>query len=397
MLEIFRNVLLLFFLSLILFPQTVTADDCARAGKLAEEARQNLATNLPAAEQLFREASALCGKSASLQYNLGGVLLSSGKVAPARAAFEEALRLKPNYAKAVSSLAALLYEHTDQEYNRALKLARDALSLEPNSSKIRDTLELIEANVDVPLVMKANNADAIAVVIGNRAYSASGIPAVEYAIRDAETVKKYLIDSLGFREKNIIFRKDAKYTDMLTVFGDSADYKGLVYNYARQGKSDIFIYYSGHGAPDTNSKKAYLAPSDMNPNAIKRTSYSLDQLYINLGKLAQEKKTRSITVVLDACFSGASDRGMIIQNASPLTMEVTPPSLSIENGAVITSSRSDQISSWYPEQKHGLFTYHFLKSVKEILASGDPLTVAAIEQKISGTPAPSQWGTSAVT
>jgi tetratricopeptide (TPR) repeat protein len=346
--------------------------------------RQHAVNDLAATEKVLREAAALCGQSASIQYNLGSVLYSAGKIAPAQAAFEEALRLKPGYAKAMSSLAALLYEKKEQEYERSLKLARRATVLEPKNRRIKDTLDLIEAYVDAPPVTTASNADAVAVVIGNKNYSADSIPAVEYADRDAEIMKKYLVESLGFREKNIIFRKDAKYTDMLTVFGDGSDHKGLLYNYTRQGKSDVFIFYSGHGAPDTNSKKAYLAASDMNPHAIKHTSYSLDQLYANLAKLSREKKTRSITIVLDACFSGASDRGMIVQNASPLVMEITQPVNTISNGAIITSSQGDQISSWYPEQKHGLFTYLFLKAMRDIMASGGALTVAEIEQRLTG-------------
>jgi tetratricopeptide (TPR) repeat protein len=381
---ILRKALFFISLSLILVP-VLHAEECERAARLVDEARQYAETDLPSAEKLLVEATSLCGKSASIHYNLGGVLYSAGMLKQAQAEFEEALRLKPSYAKAMSSLATILYEKRDQEYERSLKLARQAVTLEPVNRRVRDALTQIEAYVDAPLVTTASNPDAIAVVIGNRTYSASGIPAVEYADRDAETVKKYLVDSLGFSPKNIIFRKDARYTDMLTVFGDSYDHKGLLYNYAKQGKSDIFIFYSGHGAPDTNSKKAYLAPTDMNPSAIKHTSYSLDQLYENLAKLSREKQVKSLTIVLDACFSGASDRGMIIQGASPITLEVTQPILATNNGAIITSSKGDQISSWYPEQKHGLFTYHFLKAMRDILATGAPLTIAGIEQKLTGS------------
>jgi hypothetical protein len=32
---------------------------------------------------------------------------------------------------------------------------------------------------------------------------------------------------------------------------------------------------------------------------------------------------------------------------------------------VLASSRESQISNWYPAQQHGLFTYYFLKAIKE--------------------------------
>jgi hypothetical protein len=378
-----RIALSVLFLSLTTVP-ALYAEDCHRAGQLIGEAQQYAETNLPAAEKLLREAVDLCDKSASIHYNLGGVYAASGDTGRARAEFERALRLKPDYANAMSAQAILLFEKKEREYEHALKLARRAVMLEPDNRAVREVYEQIEGYVDTPIVTAASNADAIAVVIGNRSYSAAGIPAVEYADHDADTVRKYLVSTLGFREKNIIYRKDARYTDLLTIFGDGRDHKGLLYNFAKQGKSDIFIFYSGHGAPDTDSKKAFLAPVDLNPAAIRHTSYPLDQLYENLGKLSREKQVRSVTIVLDACFSGASERGMIVKDASPLVMQIAQPALTIDNAAIITSSRGDQISSWYPEQKHGLFTYYFLKALRDITANGEPLTVAGIELKLTG-------------
>ncbi len=69
-------------------------------------------------------------------------------------------------------------------------------------------------------------------------------------------------------------------------------------------------------------------------------------------------------MVLDACFSGASDAGMVIQQASPIFITVENPAANLTNGVVLTSSSGDQISSWYREKGHGLFTYYFLKGIK---------------------------------
>jgi hypothetical protein len=89
-------------------------------------------------------------------------------------------------------------------------------------------------------------------------------------------------------------------------------------------------------------------------------------------------------VVLDACFSGASQGGMVVKNASPLVLDVTAPLPKVKDAVVFTSSQGNQISSWYPEQKHGLFTYVFLRSVRDILASGQPLSSGEIEKRLMG-------------
>ena len=75
-------------------------------------------------------------------------------------------------------------------------------------------------------------------------------------------------------------------------------------------------------------------------------------------------------MVLDSCFSGGYNNGMLIENASPITIEASTPALSLRNAVVFSSSRGNQISSWYNEQNHGLFTYNFLKSIKTGIEQG---------------------------
>ena len=73
---------------------------------------------------------------------------------------------------------------------------------------------------------------------------------------------------------------------------------------------------------------------------------------------------KEMIVVIDACFSGGTNSGKwIVSNASPALIKISNPSLVNKKATVFTSSKSSQISSWYPEQKHGLFTYFFLKAV----------------------------------
>ena len=69
-----------------------------------------------------------------------------------------------------------------------------------------------------------------------------------------------------------------------------------------------------------------------------------------------------MNVVIDACFSGMSNKGMIITKASPLMIEtIQPNSGKIK---VFASSNQDEVSSWYPEKRHSLFTYFFLKGLQ---------------------------------
>ena len=90
-----------------------------------------------------------------------------------------------------------------------------------------------------------------------------------------------------------------------------------------------FVFYSGHGVPDTNSGEPYFVPYNYDPRDVKTTGYSVKEFYKKLESL----KARSVTVVVDACyqgFTGDDKPKPIIKDASPVTFEVTNPLLTIK-------------------------------------------------------------------
>jgi uncharacterized caspase-like protein len=123
--------------------------------------------------------------------------------------------------------------------------------------------------------------------------------------------------------------------------------------------SNVFVYYVGHGAPDLNNQEAYFVPVDANPQYLSTNGYKLQTFYTNLGKL----QAKRLTVVLDACFSGNSDQGLLFSGISPAVIKVKQGN-QLPNGIVITSAGTDQVSAWYPEKKHSLFTYFFMKALQ---------------------------------
>jgi len=197
--------------------------------------------------------------------------------------------------------------------------------------------------------------DAIAVVMGNSDYRRASD--VDFAINDARAIKMYLVDVLGYSEGNVIFLTDATKGDFESLFGNRDNFRGKLFNMVKAGKSDIFIYYSGHGAPGLKDKKGYFVPVEADPQYIELSGYPLDVFYKNISKVP----ARSVTVVLDACFSGAN----IYKNISPIVLKIKNPVISMKNGVVLSSSRGSQVSGWYNEKKHGIFTYFFLKAIQD--------------------------------
>jgi hypothetical protein len=217
----------------------------------------------------------------------------------------------------------------------------------------------IDVDMNIPEGEKAGKFD-VAVVIGNRNYSASGIHDVEFADRDARIMKEYLVQTFGYDPDNILYAEDATFARFNELFGSERDYKGKLYDYVKEGVSRVFIYYVGHGAPDLESGEGYFVPVDANPQYIKSSGYRLQTFYDNLARVPAKK----ITIILDACFSGNSEKGMLFKGISPAMVKVKKEYASPTHALLITSAAVDQVSAWYPEKKHSLFTYYFLKGLR---------------------------------
>ena len=244
---------------------------------------------------------------------------------------------------------SLTHEPTDR--------ARKYLDMAKAEMK-RGTQEVAVEIVKTPEELKitkaarAENRYAVAVVIGNRDYKDKDVPPVNYAIRDATMVKDYLVRTFGYREGNIIFETNATKGTLENIFGTAFNPKGKLHDYVIPGKSDLFIYYSGHGAPSVEDRKGYILPTDGNANTIQISGYPLDLLYKNLANVPYRK----MTIVTDACFSGA----LLLKKASPVGIIVQNPLVAMQNVFIMNSSSGTELSSWYPEKGHGLFTYYFL-------------------------------------
>lgn len=204
-------------------------------------------------------------------------------------------------------------------------------------------------------------ADAVAVVIGAENYEDSNIPQAPYAKRDAEVMQQYFKTSLGIPESDIAVLTDEMVTSR--TMKDIFFRKGLEEK-VNPDKTDIFIYYSGHGVPMEIDGKSemFLIPSDCDKSYIAEDGISINTLYSRL----QSLNARSVTVILDACFSGGSrySGAYTSQNITghkmvmPDLSAMEQPWLEDPNFRVFTSSRGDQTSQGYDRSLSGLFTYY---------------------------------------
>ncbi len=217
-----------------------------------------------------------------------------------------------------------------------------------------------ETPVQVTFPRAPANPDDVAVIIANADYRklGRGIPNVAPAYADARGIRRYIIQALGVREGNIIDLRDATSAQLVRVFGSKDNHKGELFDWVRPGRSRVFVYYAGHGAPAGKDGSAYLVPADADAARIELNGYPLDTLYGNLGKIP----ARSITVVLEACFSGVAQSGSLLGQVSPIA--IRPKTASVpSNVTAIAAGAADQMATWEPDGTHSLFTKYFLKGM----------------------------------
>ncbi|MGB1466642.1 MAG: caspase family protein, partial [Alcanivorax nanhaiticus] len=125
----------------------------------------------------------------------------------------------------------------------------------------------------------------------------------------------------------------------------------------------VFVYYSGHGAPSLEEDgKAYLVPVDATLRDLTYDGYPLDDFYASIAALP----SNNVTVVIDSCFSGSTNDGLLQKDISPAMLKVadTITPIDMGNASVFTSTSPSQVSYWYNEARHSLFTYYFLKGLR---------------------------------
>ncbi|MEW6674996.1 MAG: ankyrin repeat domain-containing protein [Nitrospirota bacterium] len=234
-----------------------------------------------------------------------------------------------------------------EEYKRSIATAHAPIEIAKEPSVLKSDVD------ELPAIKAKPNKNSYAIVIGIEQYRQK-LPKADFAAHDAQTMTEYLTKVMGYPEENIVtlLNDRALKSDMEKYFE-----KWLSNNVEKDGT--VFIYYSGHGAPNPKTGDAFIVPYDGDPTFIAETGYSLKRLYDSLAKL----QAKEIIVALDSCFSGGGGRSVIAKGARPLVM--TMESLAIPQKAVVLSAASgDQTSSTYEEKGHGLFTYFMLKGIK---------------------------------
>ena len=202
--------------------------------------------------------------------------------------------------------------------------------------------------------------NSVGVVIGIEQYK--DIAPAPFAANDATVMAEYFKKVLGIEQVIVLKNDEVTYSKMDDIFNPRS---GELASAIKKNETDVFVFYSGHGIPDKNGETTYLFPSDGKIANLENRAYSLSKFYSDLNELG----ARSVTVILDACFSGVARKTQNTQLANltgqkGIKLKINRPWEYYYNFTVMNSSTNDETSLGFDEAEMGLFTYYVAAGLK---------------------------------
>jgi hypothetical protein len=209
------------------------------------------------------------------------------------------------------------------------------------------------ADLNPTNIKRRSDRDAVAIIIGISDYK--NLPKADFANDDARVFYDYAIRALSIKPDNIKLLVDSDASEV----GIYKAFKTWLPSKVRSS-TDVYVFYSGHGLPTSDGKGLYLLPQQTDRDLISKTAIQMQEVISDI----QSTKPKSVTLFLDACYSGQSRTGeTLIASARPISVK-SESRIFPENFTVITASQNDQISSSNPDLKHGIFSYYLMRGME---------------------------------
>lgn len=196
--------------------------------------------------------------------------------------------------------------------------------------------------------LKISYDEHFALIIGINKYQ--NLNNLEYAVNDAKSIKKVLIDKYNYKEENIkmLIDKDATKDNIMNSF----------YEIAQNTCNDdsVLIFYAGHGINYQAGlkDKGYLVPYN-------GTEQNLNTL-ISLNTIMDESelfRAKHIFYIMDACYSG-----LALQRASIGSKRFLKDMLRRQGRQILTAGKSDQtVKDAGGKTNNSIFTSYLLEGL----------------------------------
>ena len=207
-----------------------------------------------------------------------------------------------------------------------------------------------------PLEIKAKfEKNKVALIIGIESYDKTS--KALYANRDAKFFYEYAKKAFGIEDSNIkrLLDNDAGLVNTYSTIATWLPGK------IEEDKTDLIIFFAGHGLASNDGKELYLLAKDSDANLLARTALSRTEIFDMIKKL----KPKSTTIFFDACYTGFSrENETLLVSARPVRIVADDQKNIPDNFTIFSASKLQQISSGLKEAKHGIFSYYLMKGLE---------------------------------
>lgn len=215
----------------------------------------------------------------------------------------------------------------------------------------------LETRATINAELRPVQRHAYAVVVGIENYAQAGIPRAWYAQRDAAAVARYLTYALGVPSDHVMLLRNEQATKATLRI----KFEGRLPKILSHPDAKLYVYFSGHGIVDPETRNAALVAYDADLAYPKFSCYALPDIYHALQRIG-----RPTVMFLDTSFGGSSARG---DRPVPLPHAGSAPSFNVasrtppDNVSVLFAASGRELNAALPRKQHGLFTYHLLQGL----------------------------------
>jgi len=214
--------------------------------------------------------------------------------------------------------------------------------------------------------------DSVAIIIGIEQYKRS--PKAEYASHDARAFFDYSRRAFGVLPENVLLLLN----DEADIAGVLRALKGWLPNRVKAGRTDVFLFFSGHGLSSQDGETAYLLPYDVDQGLLERTAISMAELIALIDKTLP----KSAVLFLDSCYIGLSRTGeSLLSTARPISIVSKDKVELPKNFTVISASASNQIASSSSLLKHGIFSYFLMRGLEGLADTNKDTRISVAEME----------------
>lgn len=207
-----------------------------------------------------------------------------------------------------------------------------------------------------------------AVVVGVGRYDDSTIPRLRYTVPDAEAIYQTLVNVAGLKREHVMLLTDK--TERKPTLRNIRWALGTFLSRSASKDDTVLIFFAGHGAPEIDPRgierdgfAKYLIPSDAEADDLYSSALPMDELETIFSRIEAER----IVAFLDTCYSGAAGGrtfGSRKTRAGQVDDEFIERLARSKGRAIITASRSTEVSLELPELGHGVFTHYLIEGLR---------------------------------